>query len=555
MSIEIFNLFIYKYYKNLEEIITFIINKNQQRTFMKKSLTLIALITLTAIFISCSESIVGNKIENLPPETKLFLFPDSANGISKQKSKLQVHWWGDDPDGFVIGYYIKWENNPWGFTTKTDSTFTLAISGSDTSYTFYVAAVDNSGNGKYDNQVIRNGVNFGPEHFTDLNGNNVYDAGEHFVDIGNIDPTPATFKFPIKNSPPEISFQKNSEVPETTFTAASFSWNISDVDGEETVEKIYIALNDTSSFVELPGYVRFITITAKPPFSSDVTDATIYVGTSLNQPYAIKLPNLRLNDLNRFYIKAKDIAGAYSKTLTMPDTTKKWFVKKPKGEILIIDDYSITDNAENFYFAMFDSIGLKNKIDYLDIKYGKTSTTPGIFLPKSINPTFTATLRLFKSVFWFTDNDPNLEVAQLTLRNYTESGGKVLLSMIFPQTFDTRSLGDFLPIDSVSPVPISFIPVNTPVNLTTDGTSLGYPQLQRDASPTPVARIRTFYPNSAAAKSLYTLGLSGNPIIGFKDNESRRIFIGLPLHRLNGGPSNVKAFFQKVFISEFGVTP
>jgi hypothetical protein len=497
---------------------------------------------------------VGNKVENFPPETKIFLFPDSLNGISKQKSKLSVYWWGDDPDGFVIGYYIKWENESWSFTTKTDSIFTLAISGSDTSYTFYVASVDNSGNGKYDNQVIRNNINFGPEPFTDLNMNGTYDQGEPFIDIGNVDPTPAMFKFPIKNSPPEVSFQKNSEVPETTFTAASFAWNVSDIDGDETVEKIYIALNDTSSFVELPGYVRFITIIAKPPFSSNSTNVDIYIGSTLNQKYSIQLPNLKLNDLNIFYLKVKDIAGAFSKTLTMPDSTKKWFVKKPKGEILVIDDYAIADNAEKFYLAMFDSIGLGNKIDYLDIKYGKTTTTPGLLLPKFINPTFTATLRLFKSVFWFTDNDPSLEIAQLTLRSYTEAGGKILLSMIFPQTFDTRSLGDFLPIDSVSPVPINFIPVNTPVNLTNDGLTLGYPKLQRDASPSPVARIRTFYPNSAAAKSLYTLGLSGNPVIGFKDNESRRIFIGLPLHRLNGGPSNVKAFFQKVFISEFGVT-
>ncbi|MEJ5306526.1 MAG: hypothetical protein WHV63_11365 [Ignavibacteria bacterium] len=522
---------------------------------MNKFLITISLLIFIVIFISCSEKITGSKVENLPPDTKIFLFLDSTYGISKQKSKLPVYWWGDDPDGFVLGYYIKWENQPWSFTTKTDSIFTLAIAGSDTSYTFYVASVDNSGNGKYDNQVIRNNENYGPEPFTDFNGNGVYDNGEPFVDIGNIDPTPAVFKFPIKNTPPEISFQKNSEVPETTFTAASFAWNASDIDGDETIEKIYIALNDTSSFVEIPGFVRFITIVANPPFSSSTADATIYLGSSLNQPYSIKLPNLRLDNLNRFYLKAKDIAGAFSKTIVMPDTTKIWFVKKPKGEILVIDDYTIADNAERFYLAMFDSIGLGNKVDYLDIKYGKTSTTPGIFLPKFINPTFTATLKLFKSVFWFTDNDPTLEVAQLTLRNYSESGGKVLLSMIFPQTFDTRSLGDFLPIDSVSPVPINFIPVNTPVNLTTDGQLLGYPPLQRDASPSPVARIRTFYPNSAASKSLYTLGLSGNPIIGFRDNEGRRIFIGLPLHRLNGGSSKVKAFFQKVFISEFGVTP
>lgn len=522
---------------------------------MNKKIILISVLLAVFAFISCSEKITGSKVENLPPDTKIFLFPDNENVISKQKSKLHVYWWGDDPDGFVIGYYIKWENGTWAFTTKTDSIFTLAISGMDTNYTFYVAAVDNYGNKKYDNQVIRNNINFGPEPFVDKNGNGVYDEGEEYIDIGLVDPSPASFRFPIKNSPPEISFQKNSEVPETTFTVASFAWSVTDLDGDETVDKLYIALNDTSSFVEIPGHINFLTIVAKPPFPSDNVNAKIYFGSSINQSYEKDLPNLKLNSLNRFFIKAKDIAGAYSKTISMPDSTKKWFVKKPKGEILIIDDYTIADNAEAFYKSMFDSIGLGNKYDYLDIKFGKTSSTPGIFLPKFINPTFTETMRLFKAVFWFTDNDPTLEVAQLSVRNYTERGGKILLSMIFPQIFDTRSLGDFLPIDSVSPTPISFIPINTPVNVTAEGQSIGYPQLQRDGSPSPVARIRTFYPSSAAALKLYTLGLSGNPIIGFKDNDTRRVFIGLPLHRLNGGQSNVKEFFRKVFIDEFGVQP
>ncbi|MBU2445737.1 MAG: hypothetical protein KJ666_09215, partial [Bacteroidetes bacterium] len=193
--------------------------------------------------------------------------------------------------------------------------------------------------------------------------------------------------------------------------------------------------------------------------------------------------------------------------------------------------------------------------DVLDIKFGKTSTTPGVLLPKFVNPTFSEMLKLFKVVIWYTDNDPSLEIAQLTVRNYTESGGKILLSMIFPQTFDTRGLSDFLPIDSVSPMPINIIPMNTKINLTTDGTASGYPPLAIDNSTIPVARIRTFYPSTAGAKSLYTLGLTGNPIIGFKDIDTKRIFLGLPLHRCNGTPSKVQEFLRKVLIDEFGVTP
>ncbi len=175
---------------------------------MSRKIIQFVLLLFLLIFYSCSEKITGSKVENLPPDTKIFLIPDSENAISKQKSKLRVFWWGDDPDGFIIGYYIKWENQPWTFTNKTDSTFTLAISGMDTSYTFFVTAVDNSGNGQYDIQVVRDGVNYGAEPFVDKNGNGRYDENETYVDIGNIDPTPAKFKFPIKNSPPEITFQK-----------------------------------------------------------------------------------------------------------------------------------------------------------------------------------------------------------------------------------------------------------------------------------------------------------------------------------------------------------
>jgi hypothetical protein len=525
---------------------------------MKKYYLFISLLFISVLIISCSESITGSKLENLPPNTYIFLHPDSGKTISQQSSKLKVHWWGDDPDGFVIGYLISWDQKNYAFTPRNDSIFSLIIRGLDTSYIFSVAAIDNYGNKKYDASIIVNGINYGGEPFTDLNKNGKWDEGEPYIDFGAIDPTPAELLFPIKNSPPVINFQQNSQVPETTFTVASFAWNISDVDGDETIDKVFIALNDTTSFVELPASARFVTLRAKAPFTSLTVSADIFIGTTSGTPYSLKLPNLKLDANNTFYVKAKDIAGTFSKIIQMPDTGKTWFVKKQKGNILIIDDYKVADNAASFYNATLDSINsgaFKNKYDVLDIKLGKTSTTPGILLPKFINPTFTEMLKLFKVVFWYTDNDPSLEIAQLTVRNYIESGGKILLSMVFPQTFDTRGLSDFLPIDSVSPLPINIIPMNTKINLTVDGAALGYLPLSIDNSTVPVARIRTFFPSTVGAKGLYTLGLSGNPIIGFKDIDTRRVFIGLPLHRCNGGPSNVKEFFRIVLINEFGVTP
>lgn len=525
---------------------------------MNKFLLIILVLSAVISLSSCYDELVDAPVENKPPKTFVALFPDDS--ISQQQSSLRVHWWADDPDGLVIGYFISIEENKWTFTSSNDSLISFPISGTDTSYIFKVAAVDNSGNGVFDNQLIVNGINFGHEPFTDLNNNGVWDSGEPFIDCGAIDPVPASILLPLKNSPPVINFLINQSgttifIPETTFTVASFGWTITDLDGDGTISKVIIALNDTSHKVELPGNTRFVTLKAEPPFSSDEVECDIYVGTSVSTPYPVKLPGLKLNDENRFYVFAEDIAGGVSQLLEMPSdgSNRDWFVKKPKGEILIIDDNGNFDNSAIFYNEIFDSLGLGDDIDTWDIKLGRTTSTPGVLLPVFISPQFTETLKLFKYVFWYTDNDPTLGPAQVSINNYLNSGGKVLFSMIFPQVFDPRGLSDFLPLDSLSPAPISNLPINLGINPTADGVTLGYPQLRRDNSSNPVARIRTYYPNQLSAKNLYTLDLTGNPIIGFKSSDSKIIFMGVPLHRANGDPFKVKEFFEKVFFGEFGV--
>ena len=79
----------------------------------------------------------NNPVGNQPPETGLFLYPDST--ISKQPSRLRVHWWGDDKDGTILGFYFKWEgiDSVWKFTTSNDSIFALPIGSSDTTYDLF----------------------------------------------------------------------------------------------------------------------------------------------------------------------------------------------------------------------------------------------------------------------------------------------------------------------------------------------------------------------------------------------------------------------------------
>ena len=78
-------------------------------------------ILLIVFILSCDETINDNPLENKPPETSLFLYPDSS--IAPQPSKLTIGWWGDDPDGLVVGFYYKWNGSDWQFTDKNEISF------------------------------------------------------------------------------------------------------------------------------------------------------------------------------------------------------------------------------------------------------------------------------------------------------------------------------------------------------------------------------------------------------------------------------------------------
>ena len=170
---------------------------------MKKLFLLSLILSLIFGIYSCFENPTDNPVGNKPPDTGLTLIPDSS--ISPQPTKLRVSWWGDDPDGNVIGYYFSWDGVKWTFTISNDSLFALQIGAADTTYLFQVSAIDNSGNGTYDKDINQNGIDFGPEPFIDKNNNGVYDPGEKYYDIGLIDPTPAKLNFPLKNTAPTVS--------------------------------------------------------------------------------------------------------------------------------------------------------------------------------------------------------------------------------------------------------------------------------------------------------------------------------------------------------------
>ncbi len=510
---------------------------------MFRTIKIIFIFAISILLSSCFKDMVNNPVGNQPPHTGLFLYPDSS--VSRQPSKIDLHWWGDDPDGFIVGYYFSWDAKHWTFTKSNDSLFALQIGITDTNYTFHVSAVDNGGNGIYDKDIIQNGNDYGPEPFTDKNGNGVWDAGEDFVDIGLIDPNPAKLNFPIKNSAPTIAWDKLTVLPDTSFPAMSFGWVASDIDGDATILKINIALNDTSNpanIVSLDGGVRNISLRTYD-FSSASPLMDILIGGLESNIASQKLPGLKFNDDNKLFVQAEDISGAKSNFVVMPGTGKNWFVKKPKGNFLIVDDYITTDNAPSFYSSMFgDSLGLGNKFDVYDFHNQ---------MPPFLNVTFLLTLKLYKYVFWYTDNSPTLDLASAVTQSYIDAGGKIGFSMQFPQNVDLTVLQGFLPIrPDTSDSRLSLL---AGVKISSDNTQPVYPNLVLTSN---IFRLKSFFLNPLGGIPIYYFPNNEmKGYIGFTDTQKKLFFIGVPLHKANGGDANVKKLLQQVYFNDFGLKP
>ncbi len=562
-------------------------------------LFLVALLSVSG----CTKHFTSANYGNLPPRTYVSVFPyrDSvqASGFNPQSSRLEVHWWSTDPDGVVLGYLISFNRAKWTFTTNNDSVFALPLFTRDTVYTLSVAAVDNS---------FRGTLNVGDVvAFADANGNGVWDKGETFPSLGtSIDPDPPCIKFPIANTPPVVSFLMNSgqfstrlDLPDTTFTVVSFGWEGTDIDGNNTITDYYIALNDTlspSSWVELPAEAKFVTLKARTqeaPTDTSTVSCDVYANTYPAMSYAplsATLPNMKLNSSNVIYLRAKDVAEAYSAAARMPDTTHTWFVKKPKGDVLIVNDYGSTTQSLPFYRNIFDNIGggaLKGKYDVWDIRAGTISSSPrkGALVQPCVVPSFQETLKLYKYIFWYAADNENFDIAQIAVREFRRTGGKLFMSYVVPSSADPAAVGlqmrDFTDaVDSIgSDIIVGSSSVGRPVTSTGfvwPGTSLiptdaaEYPALVRDSTNSNpadgskfVGNLRAIYP-AVDASIVYRIESFGTygpdnppPVLGVMNGDRTAFLLGVPLYRFDGNSSvpseNMRAYYliEKVF-KDFG---
>ncbi len=363
------------------------------------------------IMAGCDSSISGSAFENQPPDTQLSVqdesLLDNLDDQNRLTSTVQVSWSGDDPDGFVQAYEVRFYDHTlpntdtgWSLTTKTDSLFLLPIRpGQKTSdVVFEVRAIDND---------------------------------------GAVDPTPASTIFPVENSPPKIKFSLFDLPPDTTFNVMSIGWTASDPDGDQNLSHVDISFNDSTSFVKIPADVNFATFvseTVQEGFSGEV-EARVYLGRGFASS-GIRIPGLRINATNTLYMRSVDQTDTTSTRIDF-----KWHVKAKTAEVLYVNDYRRSTHPQltaYHYNLLRNFLPINTPIDTWDITTpyvtGSTGNSPrSSLLPPNAQPTLQQFLAGYKYVYWVTSNSTdriqgnNLPFAAQVMDLFFNAGGKLMV--------------------------------------------------------------------------------------------------------------------------------
>ena len=111
----------------------------------QKPNTYLSLIASDTVFASL-DSITGQSIyaitETPDPD---FVWDTLTHAFTTiTTSKQELHWWGEDEDGEIFGYYYKWNvDSIWTYTTNESGLFYVPIRSDLDVFYFEIKAVDN----------------------------------------------------------------------------------------------------------------------------------------------------------------------------------------------------------------------------------------------------------------------------------------------------------------------------------------------------------------------------------------------------------------------------
>ncbi len=420
---------------------------------------------------ACDAGITGSPEGNVPPTTALSVrdssLVDNIGESGRLASSVFVSWTGTDPDGFVVAFDVRSYpdgNRPgdaegWARTTRNDSLILLPIERGEktANVTVEVRAIDNE---------------------------------------GAADPRPARTVFPVRNSPPTFVFDLFEAPPETTFTVVTFGFSADDPEGRSNLARIEIALNDSTNFVALPPETEFITLVAdlnRDDAAQTTATSRIYIGRGF-QTTGLTIDGLRLDADNVLYARSVDQTDTTSAVSRYPTRSggEKWFVKKPKTKVLVVNDYRKETHPTvlGWHLARLqEHLGFAPDVWNVELPYstgssGITNRSP--LLGPGQEPFLRETLALFSDIYWVTTASTNsasrnnLPFAAPALDAFFAAGGKLMVhspitlppSADFEDNLDNPALF-LLPITRLVPVPDSVRTL----------------RLSRDAPLTPVAPL------------------------------------------------------------------
>lgn len=373
---------------------------------VKKSTLGWGMLGLVLLAFACTTERSLTPNPNTPPETHLFLhFSDTLQLPGETTSMQVLHWYGDDADGEIMGFEWAWDDTTsWTRTSDVADTFFVPITVPQDTFTFYIRAIDN------------------------------FDAR---------DPSPDHISFPIRNSPPTVSFpidfvNRYSRNIYDAFSYFSIGWTGSDPDGDATITGYYWYLADADFWPvdSVAGFPARI-------YWNQATLDTMSWGR-LDSLASLKVFTGLEPGSYRFFLRCRDVANAYSPIVYYPDTTGAWNVQPVNGSVLYVDD--------NNYFFPSDSTNINEALTRL---YGPNGySTWNVTARISYNPRdIEETLKLFDKVVWNGSSYPHFKEAADAITNYVASGGHLF-------AFSTHARADttifpFLPIDSVTTTTIS----------------------------------------------------------------------------------------------------
>lgn len=351
----------------------------------------------------------GEQNANAAPDTTISIEAINLVGENRLNSTVRLTWFGTDIDGYVDYYEIKVNDSEWFKTNLQDSIFLFDIEpGEDsTDIEFLVRAVDDEGLG---------------------------------------DPSPAFLSVPLKNSPPQASFEEETLPPDSTNLVITFRYQVSDPDGNETVKQAFIKANN-GDWTEIDLNKRLVSLIAEDTKVTGSTTASFYYGNE-------EEPTGTINDFNNggdniIQLKVVDIAN----TESVVDSTLVIKVKEQTSDLLVVGGHN-AGISKQYADLVSAAYGVA---DYADF-----AGNSGLNQPRFWNPSFQLMALSYDKVFFHTNeatfsnpltgaDGTLLDFASPVIQTLVDNDRKVLVSTSFATGTDLTAIKSVLSIDSLSP--------------------------------------------------------------------------------------------------------